>query len=63
MKGSDAAPVAALTKQSFGDKGVTKLELGHEGKILNLQPKGSQAKPYQVKQMRELILKYQLEID
>jgi len=42
---------------------VTKLELGHEGKILNLQPKGSQAKPYQVKQMRELILKYQLEID
>ncbi len=31
--------------------------------ILNLQPKGSQAKPYQVKQVRELILKYQLEID
>ena len=30
--------------------------------ILNLQPKGSQAKPYQVKQVRELILKYQLEI-
>ena len=31
--------------------------------VLNLQPKGSQAKPYQVKQVRELILKYQLEID
>ena len=28
-----------------------------------VQPKGSQAKPYQVKQVRELILKYQLEID
>ena len=31
--------------------------------ILDVQPKGSQAKPYQVKQVRELILKYQLEID
>lgn len=31
--------------------------------ILNLQPKGSEAKPYQVKQVRELILKYQLEIE
>jgi hypothetical protein len=31
--------------------------------ILNLQPKGSQAKSYQVKQVRELIVKYQLEID
>ena len=31
--------------------------------ILNLQPRGSQAKPYQVKQVRDLILKYQLEID
>jgi hypothetical protein len=28
--------------------------------ILNLQPKGSQAKPYQVKQVRRLILKYKL---
>ena len=28
--------------------------------IINLQPKGSQAKPYQVKQVRQIILKYQL---
>jgi len=28
--------------------------------ILNLQPKGSQAKPYQVKQVRNVILKYKL---
>lgn len=28
--------------------------------ILNLQPKGGQAKPYQVKQVREVILKYKL---
>ncbi|MDR1190769.1 MAG: hypothetical protein LBK60_03770 [Verrucomicrobiales bacterium] len=29
--------------------------------ILNLQPLGSQAKPYQVKQVRNLIIKYHLE--
>ena len=29
-------------------------------KILNLQPKGSKAKPYQVKQVRNIILKYRL---
>jgi hypothetical protein len=28
--------------------------------ILNLQPKGANAKPYQVKQVRNLILKYKL---
>ena len=28
--------------------------------ILNLQPKGSAAKPYQVKQVRAVILKYRL---
>ncbi|MBI4208129.1 MAG: type II toxin-antitoxin system HicA family toxin [Deltaproteobacteria bacterium] len=28
--------------------------------ILNLQPKGSQAKSYQVKQVRSVILKYKL---
>ena len=28
--------------------------------ILNLQPKGSKAKPYQVKQVRSVILKYKL---
>lgn len=31
--------------------------------ILNLQPRGSNAKPYQVRQVRDLIIKYQLEID
>jgi hypothetical protein len=28
--------------------------------IINLQPKGSKAKPYQVKQVRNMILKYNL---
>lgn len=28
--------------------------------ILNLQPKGAQAKPYQVKQVRSVIVKYRL---
>lgn len=28
--------------------------------ILNVQPKGSKAKPYQVKQVRNVILKYKL---
>jgi predicted RNA binding protein YcfA (HicA-like mRNA interferase family) len=28
--------------------------------ILNIQPKGSKAKTYQVKQVREVILKYKL---
>lgn len=28
--------------------------------ILNLQPRGHQAKPYQVRQVRQVILKYQL---
>ncbi len=31
--------------------------------ILNLQPKGSQAKPYQVKQVRGIVLKYKLSLD
>lgn len=30
--------------------------------IINIQPDGSKAKPYQVKQLRNLILKYQLEV-
>ena len=29
--------------------------------IINLQPKGAKAKPYQVKQVRKIILKYKLE--
>jgi len=28
--------------------------------ILNLQPRGAKAKPYQVKQVRHVILKYKL---
>jgi predicted RNA binding protein YcfA (HicA-like mRNA interferase family) len=28
--------------------------------ILNLQPKGAKAKPYQIKQVRNVILKYEL---
>jgi len=31
--------------------------------IINLQPKNGQAKPYQVKQVRELIVKYRLNIE
>lgn len=31
--------------------------------IINLQPKNGQAKPYQVKQVRELIVKYALNIE
>lgn len=30
--------------------------------ILNLQPKGGKGKPYQVKQVRDVILKYQIRI-
>lgn len=29
---------------------------------INIQPKGNKAKPYQVKQVRELIKKYKLEV-
>ena len=31
--------------------------------ILNLQPKGSKAKPYQVKQVRDIILRYKLKLE
>jgi len=31
--------------------------------ILNLQPRGANAKPYQVKQVRDVILKYKLAED
>jgi hypothetical protein len=30
--------------------------------ILNLQPKGGKGKPYQVKQVRDVILKYRLHV-
>jgi hypothetical protein len=29
--------------------------------IINIQPDGSKAKPYQIRQIRELIVKYKLE--
>ena len=29
--------------------------------IINIQPKGNMAKPYQVKQIREIILRYHIE--
>lgn len=31
--------------------------------IINLQPKNGLAKPYQVKQVRDLIIKYELSIE
>jgi predicted RNA binding protein YcfA (HicA-like mRNA interferase family) len=31
--------------------------------IVNLQPKGSQSKPYQVKQVRSLLLRYRLTLE
>jgi len=31
--------------------------------ILNLQPKSGNAKPYQIKQVRNIIVKYQLNLD
>ncbi|MEG4208842.1 MULTISPECIES: hypothetical protein [unclassified Microcoleus] len=42
---------AAVTTYLFAKDGVEE--------ILNLQPKGSQAKAYQVRQIREVILKHQ----
>lgn len=30
--------------------------------IINIQPDGNKAKPYQVKQIRNIILKYELEV-
>lgn len=32
----------------------------HVDEIINLQPKGNKAKPYQVKQVRNIIVKYKL---
>lgn len=31
--------------------------------IINVQPRGGKAKPYQVKQVRELLLKYKIDIE
>jgi hypothetical protein len=35
----------------------------HVEEILNLQPKGGRAKPYQVRQIREVLLKYNLRLE
>ena len=37
----------------------------HDGvaEIVNIQPRGGQAKPYQVRQVRDLLLKYQFDIE
>lgn len=31
--------------------------------IINMQPRGGKAKPYQVKQVRDLLLKYKIEVE
>ncbi|MEO8348648.1 MAG: type II toxin-antitoxin system HicA family toxin [Acidobacteriota bacterium] len=33
------------------------------GEILNLQPRQGRAKPYQIRQIRQVILKYKLEVE
>jgi predicted RNA binding protein YcfA (HicA-like mRNA interferase family) len=33
------------------------------GEIINVQPRNGKAKPYQVKQVRELLLKYKINIE
>lgn len=43
-----------------GDHYIFTMETVEE--ILNVQPRGGKAKPYQVKQVRNLILKYDLRI-
>lgn len=47
-----------FTERVRGDHHIFAKEGAEE--ILNLQPKGSKAKPYQVKQVRHVILKYKL---
>ena len=37
--------------------------MSHVEEILNLQPKGAKAKPYQIKQVRNVIVKYKLGSD
>jgi hypothetical protein len=48
----ETAPLRSGSHHIFTKEGVEE--------ILNLQPKGRQAKPYQVKQVRRVILKYRL---
>lgn len=44
-----------------GDHHIFKQEQVEE--ILNLQPRGSKAKPYQVKQVRNVVLRYKLALE
>ena len=61
-----AEPVQVLSHLGFaerirGDHHIFTREDVEE--ILNLQPRGSMAKPYQVKQVRNMILRYNLGVD
>jgi hypothetical protein len=52
---------AGFTRRS-GKGSHTIFHMETVAEIVNLQPLGSKAKAYQVKQVRDLILKYQLDI-
>ena len=53
---------AGFTRRQGGGSHIMFHKAGVE-EILNLQPIGNKAKAYQVKQVRNIILKYQPEID
>lgn len=55
--------VAALGFSAYRQKGSHHI-FAHPAipEIINLQPRGHQAKPYQVKQVRSLILRYNLSL-
>jgi hypothetical protein len=57
----------AFFKSGFSPREFSRIKGDHHiftrediEEILNLQPKGSQAKPYQVRQVRQALVKYQL---
>lgn len=55
-----------LRRLGFGSRVKGSHHIFHRdgiAEILNLQPRGANAKPYQVKQVRDLILKYKLAED
>ena len=43
-----------------GRNDCVEVEEGRHTEILNLQPRGSLAKPYQLKQVRSVIVRYEL---
>ena len=58
--------VRLLDKLSFASRIKGSHHIFHQTgieEILNLQPKGSQAKPYQVRQVRDVVLKYKLSLE